>query len=240
MRRPGKILPRPGAAPLRRLRRHLPLQGRLLRGRPPRKAPLQGELDAPEGADGGVHCRLAVEMPHKVRQGLALAFRRVCGGREDAATRKDICRARCGTPPPPAATPPLAGEAFEGAAVQKGSPARGAGCAGRRRLRGALPAGGGNIPQGSAGPCPAFCGRCGGRESTAARKGICRARCGTPPSPAATPPLTGEAFEGAAARCSRFCGPCALCCRAGVHARRGGVRRRGHGRLMQNAIPQSL
>ena len=113
MRRPGKILPRQGAVPLRRLRRHLPLRGRLFGG---------------------------------------------------------------------------------GAAAQKGSPARGAGCAGRRRLRGALPAGGGNIPQGPAGPCPAFCGRCGGRESIAARKGICRARCGTPPSPAATPPLAGEAF----------------------------------------------
>ena len=37
-------------------------------------------------------------------------------------------------------------------------------------------------------------GECGGRESTTARKDICRARYGTPPSPAVTPPLAGEAF----------------------------------------------
>ena len=71
-----------------------------------------------------------------------------------AAAGKGICKARCGTPPSPAATPPLTGEAFEAAAAPKGSPARGAGCAGGRRRRGALPAGGGNIPQGPAGPCP--------------------------------------------------------------------------------------
>ena len=79
----------------------------------------------------------------------------VCGGRESAAARKDICRVRCGTPPSPAATPPLAGEAAGAAATQKGSPARGAGCARRRRLRGALPVGSGNTPQGPAASCPA-------------------------------------------------------------------------------------
>ena len=78
VRLPGRVFARPGAAPLRRLRRHLPLQGRLL-----------------------------------------------------------------------------------GAAAQKGSPARGAGCAGRRRLRGALPVGVGTIWQGLAEPCPMFLrGRC--------------------------------------------------------------------------------
>ena len=187
----------------------------------------------------------------------------VCGGRESAAARKDICRVRCGTPPSPAATPPLAGEAAGAAATQKGSPARGAGCARRRRLRGALPVGSGNTPQGPAASCPAAhggsarprggrdrppyiaaengqrsvngrrfkarrradasigpyagggwrpggCGSpegpcprvsqgvCGSRESAAARKGIGKARCGTPPPPAAAPPLTGEA-SGAAA-----------------------------------------
>ena len=49
-RRPGRVLARPGAAPLRRLRRHLPLQGRLCERLPLKKAPLQGELDAPQGA----------------------------------------------------------------------------------------------------------------------------------------------------------------------------------------------
>ena len=51
VRLPGRVFARPGAAPLRRLRRHLPLQGRLPGRQPHRKAPLQGELDAPEGAD---------------------------------------------------------------------------------------------------------------------------------------------------------------------------------------------
>ena len=37
-----------------------------------------------------------------------------------------------------------------------------------------------------------------GRGSVADRKGIGGARCGTPPSPAATPPLAGEAFGAAA------------------------------------------
>ena len=82
----------------------------------------------------------------------------VCGGRESAAARKDICRVRCGTPPSPAATPPLAGEASGAATHKKAPPARGAGCAGRRRLRGALPAGGGNTQQGLTGPCPAVHG----------------------------------------------------------------------------------
>ena len=49
-RRAGRVLVRPGAAPLRRLRRHLPLQGRLYGQLPLKKAPLQGELAAPQGA----------------------------------------------------------------------------------------------------------------------------------------------------------------------------------------------
>ena len=50
---------------------------------------------------------------------------------------------------------------FWGGNAQKGSPARGAGCAGRRRLRGVLPLCGGTIWQGLAEPCPMFLrGRC--------------------------------------------------------------------------------
>ena len=47
--------------------------GKLARaaGLQPKKAPLQGELDAPEGADGGVHCRFAAEISFKARQVLA-------------------------------------------------------------------------------------------------------------------------------------------------------------------------
>ena len=61
-----------------------------------------------------------------VRKDLTPVFRRVRGGRESAATRKGICRIRCGTPPSPAATPPLTGEASGGGNAQKGAPARGA------------------------------------------------------------------------------------------------------------------
>ena len=38
------------------------------------KPPLQGEVDAPQGADGGVHCRLVSEVSCKGHQGLALCF----------------------------------------------------------------------------------------------------------------------------------------------------------------------
>ena len=69
---PRRILARQGAAPLRRLGRHLPLQERLYRRQSPPKPPLQGEVDAPEGADGGVHCRLAAKISCKARQDLAL------------------------------------------------------------------------------------------------------------------------------------------------------------------------
>ena len=50
-------------------------------------------------------------------------------------------------------TSPCRGGFWDGG-PQKGSSARGAGCAGRRRPRGALPLCGGNTPQGLAGPCP--------------------------------------------------------------------------------------
>ena len=42
-----------GNAPLSRLRRQLPLQGSLPMRQLPIKPPLQGEADAPHGADGG-------------------------------------------------------------------------------------------------------------------------------------------------------------------------------------------
>ena len=40
-------------------------------GLQPGRLPCKGEPDAPEGADGGVHCRLAAEIPLKARQVLA-------------------------------------------------------------------------------------------------------------------------------------------------------------------------
>ena len=38
---------------------------------PAAKPPLQGEVDAPQGADGGVHCRLVLQVSFKTRQALA-------------------------------------------------------------------------------------------------------------------------------------------------------------------------
>ena len=43
-----------------------PLQGSLSNGSPP-KPPLQGEVAAPQGAAGGVHCRFAAEVSRKDR-----------------------------------------------------------------------------------------------------------------------------------------------------------------------------
>ena len=51
---------------------HLPLQGRLSKQQPPAKPPLQGEVDAPSGADGGVR-RLAAPLPLRVGRGCIAA-----------------------------------------------------------------------------------------------------------------------------------------------------------------------
>ena len=123
-------------------------------------------------------------------------FCNAAGPGKSAAARKDIGRARCGTPqsadaditglrcphraacaeahlrsataaPAPSrcirrrrrSTPqPLAGEPSGRQALYKASPARGGGCAARRRRRGALPVSGKNILQGPAGPCSASVG----------------------------------------------------------------------------------
>ena len=90
------------------------------RKRQPASTPNGGPMQASaptQGAGGGREDAAA-------RKGLAPVFRRVCGGRESVAIWKGICRARCGTPPSPAATPPLAGEAF-GMAVPRKAPLQG-------------------------------------------------------------------------------------------------------------------
>ena len=55
-------------------------------------------------------------------------------------------------------TAPLTGEPFRRQDLYKASPARGGGCAARRRRRGALPVCGRGILQGPAGPCPVSVG----------------------------------------------------------------------------------
>ena len=111
LRRAGRVLARPGAAPLRRLRRHLPLQGRLYGQLPLKKAPLQGELDAPQGAARGGHCRLAAEISCKAWQNpapLKLAAAQTL--RADASIGS-YAGAAC-RPPSTARVPRIVGRAF--------------------------------------------------------------------------------------------------------------------------------
>ena len=71
LRHPGRVLARSCAAPLSRLTPTASLAGEPFGWKPFAKPPLQGEVDAPKGADGRVHCHLAVKM---ARQSLALCF----------------------------------------------------------------------------------------------------------------------------------------------------------------------
>ena len=190
MRRPGRAFARPGAAPLRRLRRHLPLQGRLLGAAAQKGSPARGA-----GCAGRRRLRGALPL---------------CGGNTPQGPAGHL-QGQVRHPPVACGDTPPSRRGFWDGGPQKGSPARGAGCAGRRRLRGALPVCGGTIWQGLAEPCPMFLrGRCLHRPANLA-----------------------------AARCSRFCRPCALYCRAGVHARRGrGCSGGGRVGLMQHLSPQ--
>ena len=104
------------------------------------KPPLQGEVDAPFGADGGVHCRLAAEISCKIRQDIALCFAgddagiipEPCGGfvgraktpalqsrRERATTDKSQPSARSVGGPMQASAPTQGGDHAVGAAQQR-------------------------------------------------------------------------------------------------------------------------
>ena len=150
----GRVLAGQGAAPLRRLRRHLPLQGRLL---------VQGEVDAPEGADGGGVAGWRRRYPARSGRGLPRIRRGRCWHRP--ANLAAAPGSAAGEIARPTKRPQAGGDA-EAAVVRQV----------RRRA------------DASIGPYA------GERGSVADRKGIGGARCGTPPSPAATPPLAGEAF----------------------------------------------
>ncbi len=91
-----------------------------------------------------LHCRAGV---HARRGGLA-------------ATQKGIGRARHRTPPSSLTRChlPLQGRLLERQAFYKASPARGGGCAARRRRKGALPPCSIGILKSPAGPCPASVG----------------------------------------------------------------------------------
>ena len=163
----------------------------------------------------------------------------------EPATRKDTGRAR--VPHPSVAwgdTSPYRG-GFIGRQSPKASPARGGGCAARRRRRGALPLCPTGIPQTPAGPCPASVGddarivpqtlRCR-KPQAAGENARPTLRPGTGDNAeeaaprqvrrradASIGPYAGVASgRGHAAACRpRFCHLFTLYCRAGVHARRG-------------------
>ena len=104
-RRPGRVLAGRGAAPLSRLTPAAPLTGEPFGWKPFAKPPLQGEVDAPKGADGRVHCHLVLQVSFKTRQALALCF---VG--DDAGIVPELCG---GADPRRRSTPqPLAGEPF--------------------------------------------------------------------------------------------------------------------------------
>ena len=162
--------------------------------------------------------------------------------------QKDTRKARCRTPPSPGATPPLAGEASGRQSLQS-LPCKGRwmrrkaqteGCiAGLRQKYPARP--GRTLPCLRRGRClhrpgnPAVAqGPRGGRNRPpyiAAGSGQQRTNASHPSSPPAgrckhRPLRRGAASAGCAAGCrSRSRRPYALHCRAGVHARRGGLGR---------------
>ena len=105
-----------------------------------------------------LHCRAGV---HARWGGLGrgdavvLRKRRTARPGRSEANREGIGKVMCRTPQSADADSSPYRGAFRAAAPSKASPARGGGCAARRRRRGALPVSGKNILQGPAGPCPA-------------------------------------------------------------------------------------
>ena len=194
----GRIMAGQGAAPLRRLRRHLPLQGRLLGRQPIDSLPCKGRwMRRKAQTEGGI---AGWRRRYPARSGRRLP--RIRRGR--CWHRPANLAAAPGSAAGEIARPtkhPQAGDDAEAAVVRQV----------RRRA------------DASIGPYA------GGRRSAADRKGIGEARCGTPPSPAATPPLAGEAFGGAVpatacGSCGRanFAGRCGhrVLCREGVGGKR--------------------
>ena len=178
---PAGVKARQGAAPLRHLRCHLPLQGRLFAAafqRRPckgscRRQPTEGCIAArrqrypakagrplPRMRRGRCSHRPAA-CPRRRQRGLMQAS---LPARAAQTSRRRKAPARCHTPPsaPAAHPPPLAGEAFL-RRFPKGAPARGA--VGASRLRGASPPGGRDILQNPAGPCMRR-GRCSHRPAS--------------------------------------------------------------------------
>ena len=62
----------------------------------PPKPPLQGEVDAPQGADGGVHCRFAPQVSCNPRQGFALCFAGTISALRAGTSRFALRNAACG------------------------------------------------------------------------------------------------------------------------------------------------
>ena len=159
--------------------KHRPLR----RGRPHRGCRTTAPASAPTQGAGcrsllhcpcTLYCRAGV---HARRGGLrrgdavVLCKRRIARPGRLETPRKGIGKVMCRTPQSADADSSPCRGAFWVEAVCEASPARGGGCAERRRRRGALPAGGGDILQKSVGHCPMFRrGRCWHRPGTLRRR----------------------------------------------------------------------
>ena len=202
--RPAGIKAGQSAAPLSHLRRQLPLQGSHQTAGACKGSPARGA-----GCVARRRLRGAVPCGANIRPGHRAGAQRRCKSR-----RSSLCGCGGKVLPPAgikvgqSAAPlshlrrqlPLQGS-HQTAGACKGSPARGTGCAARRRLKGAAPCGANIRPCHRAGAqrrCKSrrssLCG-CGGKVLPPRRdKG--RAKCRTPQSPAVTAPLTGEPSNG--------------------------------------------
>ena len=146
VRQPGRVFAGPGAAPLRRLRRHLPLQGRLLGRQPIDSLPCKGlRSRAPPAAEKAVS---------HAANGRHSFYYRMFGDRKHKTALRSPLRSL-----------PLRGNAAvaehkraSARSVRCGHRKPDGGCAARRRRRGALPPCLAGILQNPAGPCPASVG----------------------------------------------------------------------------------
>ena len=156
------------------------------------KPPLQGELGAPQGADGGGHCRFAAEVSCKAGQSLALCS---AGDALRAKSRHFVL------------------------------------CAPKRRLRAAVlassrkPCGAARLRGGQ--NRPPYIAAGSGRRYTTGSPHQAQRRADEIIGPCAGGSTPQPSSACHACR-PRSCRPFALHCRAGVHARREGLRRRPH------------
>ena len=146
LRQPGRALARSCAAPLSRLTPTLPVCGARIALRVLKHTCVLRPLRCREAAKTGA-----------VSEGRSYAFYRRTGDNERSDGRLPYEETAFSATGGARLRSPLQGS-LSGGSSPKASPARGGGCAARRRRRGALPLCDGNILQPPAGPCPASVG----------------------------------------------------------------------------------